>query len=66
MRWPKKADQLPPEAFTERSLAEDHLGPVNKLIDAAPMIRVLPPRAAERHILDLASGKKSRWWSWSV
>ena len=57
MVW-RKQDQRSPEAFTERSLAEDYLGPLNKLIHAAPTMRVLPPRAAERHILDLASGKK--------
>jgi hypothetical protein len=59
VRW-QKAAQLAPESFTERSLAALYLGPLSKLVRAAPTMHVLAPRAAERHIVDLkAAGEIS-------
>jgi hypothetical protein len=49
---PPKPQQVSPEAFTTESLAQLYLGPLAKVIGAGPSMNVLPPRAAERLLIE--------------
>jgi hypothetical protein len=50
----RKARQQPAEAFTRAVLADLYVAPMRAVIDAAPVMRVLPPRAAELHLVELS------------
>jgi hypothetical protein len=48
----RKAKQAPPDSFSPTSIADLYLAPLARIIQSAPSIRILSPRAAELLIVE--------------